>query len=470
MRKRQKVLLISVLLFFTVSVFAQGNNDKISSNSSKNFQYVDLTMAAERSVQAVVHIKTEFIQKNSAFDSYFSGSFWEHFFGLDRPSEYPVVAAGSGVIISGDGYIITNNHVVEDAEKITVTLNDKREYQATIVGTDTEADLALVKIEGDNFPYLIFGNSDEVRIGEWVLAVGNPFNLTSTVTAGIVSAKARNLSILDDNANIESFIQTDAAVNQGNSGGALVNARGELIGINSAIASGNGYFTGYSFAIPSNVARKVAHDLQKYGMVQRAYIGVAIMDITPQKAAEMNLPNMNGVLVAQINEDGAAQKNGLSEEDIILSVNDVKVNSSSELREILMQSSPGETVKLTILRLGKEEVKSIQLLNRNGNTDVISPSSINAENILGGTYSDLSKRDLNYYRITGGVKVTDVGEGLLKQAGVKKGFVITIINNRIISNKEDLNRFLLNNKDKFISIEGVYDNGYYKYTYTIQLS
>lgn len=470
MRKRQKVLLISVLLFFTVSVFAQGNNDKISSNSSKNFQYVDLTMAAERSVQAVVHIKTEFIQKNSAFDSYFSGSFWEHFFGLDRPSEYPVVAAGSGVIISGDGYIITNNHVVEDAEKITVTLNDKREYQATIVGTDAEADLALVKIEGDNFPYLIFGNSDEVRIGEWVLAVGNPFNLTSTVTAGIVSAKARNLSILDDNANIESFIQTDAAVNQGNSGGALVNARGELIGINSAIASGNGYFTGYSFAIPSNVARKVAHDLQKYGMVQRAYIGVAIMDITPQKAAEMNLPNMNGVLVAQINEDGAAQKNGLSEEDIILSVNDIKVNSSSELREILMQSSPGETVKLTILRLGKEEVKSIQLLNRNGNTDVISPSSINAENILGGTYSDLGKRDLNYYRITGGVKVTDVGEGLLKQAGVKKGFVITIINNRIISNKEDLNRFLLNNKDKFISIEGVYDNGYYKYTYTIQLS
>ena len=221
-------------------------------------------------------------------------------------NDYPVQAAGSGVIIAADGYIITNNHVVEDAEKITVTLNDKREFNATLVGTDAEADLALIKIEETNLPFLTFGNSDQVRIGEWVLAVGNPFNLTSTVTAGIVSAKARNLNIMDESSNIESFIQTDAALNQGNSGGALVNVQGELIGINTAIASGTGYYTGYSFAIPSNIARKVANDLKTYGVVQRAYLGVSIMDITPQKAEELNLKSLEGVVVSLIDENGAA--------------------------------------------------------------------------------------------------------------------------------------------------------------------
>ncbi|MCQ2286591.1 MAG: trypsin-like peptidase domain-containing protein [Bacteroidales bacterium] len=469
MRNVFKLLIISLLCILFSDLYAQNSDEKnaqIFPNSSK---YVDLTTAAEHSIHAVVHIKTEFIQKNAAWDSFFSGSFWDNFFGIDRNSEYPVVAAGSGVIISSDGYIITNNHVVEDAEKITVSLNDKREFQGTIVGTDADADLALIKIEGTDFPYLAFGNSDAVKIGEWVLAVGNPFNLTSTVTAGIVSAKARNLNILDESANIESFIQTDAAVNQGNSGGALVNVQGELIGINSAIASGNGYYTGYSFAIPSNVARKVAHDLQQYGVVQRAYLGVAISDITPQKAAEMQLPNLNGVLVAQIEADGAAEKEGLAEEDIILAVNDTKVNSSSELREVLMQNSPGDVVKLTILHQGKEDIKQVKLLNHYGNTDIVKLSEINAENLLGGTFSDLTKRELNYYRITGGVKVTDLGDGLLKQSGMKKGFVITVINGRIISNKEDLNKFLLHNKDKYIAVEGVYDNGYYKYTYTIQL-
>jgi Do/DeqQ family serine protease len=466
-----KILIISLLCFISVDLNAQVPAGEGFQNSPKFSNYVDLTAAAEHSVQAVVHIKTEFKQKNSAWDSYYNDSFWEHFFGIPygQSNEYPVQAAGSGVIIASDGYIITNNHVVEDAEKITVTLNDKREFNATLVGTDAEADLALIKIEESQLPYLSFGNSDKVRIGEWVLAVGNPFNLTSTVTAGIVSAKARNLNIMDGSSNIESFIQTDAALNQGNSGGALVNVQGELVGINTAIASGTGYYTGYSFAIPSNIARKVASDLKTYGVVQRAYLGVSIMDITPQKAEELNLKSLDGVIVGLVDANGAAYQSGLEEEDVILAINDTKTNSASELREVLMQHSPGETVKVKVLHKGQESVKDLRLLNRQGNTDIVEQSNATAEAVLGASFSDLSKRELNYYRITGGVKVTNLGDGLLKKSGVKKGFVITVINGRIISDTKDLDKFFQHNSDRFIAIEGVYDNGYYKYTYTIQL-
>lgn len=466
-----KTLIISLLCVFGVSLNAQTPAGENFQNSPKFSNYVDLTAAAEHSIQAVVHIKTEFKQKNSAWDSYYNDSFWEHFFGIPygQSNEYPVQAAGSGVIIAPDGYIITNNHVVEDAEKITVTLNDKREFNATLVGTDAEADLALIKIEESKLPYLSFGNSDKVRIGEWVLAVGNPFNLTSTVTAGIVSAKARNLNIMDGSSNIESFIQTDAALNQGNSGGALVNVQGELIGINTAIASGTGYYTGYSFAIPSNIARKVANDLKTYGVVQRAYLGVSIMDITPQKAEELNLKSLDGVIVGLVDANGAAYQSGLEEGDVILAINDTKTNSASELREVLMQHSPGETVKVKVLHKGQESVKDLRLLNRQGNTDIVEQNNATAETVLGASFSDLSKRELNYYRITGGVKVTNLGDGLLKKSGVKKGFVITVINGRIISDTKDLDKFFQHNSDRFIAIEGVYDNGYYKYTYTIQL-
>ncbi len=471
MNKVIKTLVISVLCFSVAFSDAQNPIEKNYQKLPKTSHYVDLTEAAEHSIQAVVHIKTEFKQKNSAWDNYFSGSFWEEFFGVPygQSNEYPVQAAGSGVIIASDGYIITNNHVVEDAEKITVTLNDKREFNATLVGTDAEADLALIKIEESNLPYLTFGNSDQVRIGEWVLAVGNPFNLTSTVTAGIVSAKARNLNIMDESSNIESFIQTDAALNQGNSGGALVNVQGELIGINTAIASGTGYYTGYSFAIPSNIARKVANDLKTYGVVQRAYLGVSIMDITPQKAEELNLNSLEGVVVSLVDENGAARQSGLKEGDVILAINDTKTNSASELREVLMQHSPGETVSVRVLHKGEVYVRNVYLLNRQGTTDIVKQSDATAATVLGATFSDLSKRELNYYRITGGVKVTNIGDGLLRQSGVKKGFVITVINGRIISDIKDLDKFIQNNQDKYLAIEGVYDNGYYKYTYTIQL-
>ena len=361
--EKVKVLVTTVLIAFSLTVSAQ----------SGGRQYVDLTDAAEQSVHAVVHIKTQFLYQTSVWEDFFGDSFWSDFFGNSFPgtTQHEVLGAGSGVIISPDGYIVTNNHVVEDAKEVTVTLNDRREFKATVVGTDPQTDLALVKIESSGLPVLEFGNSDDVRIGEWVLAVGNPFNLTSTVTAGIVSAKARNLNILGENTSIESFIQTDAAVNQGNSGGALVNANGKLIGINSAIASGNGYYTGYSFAIPSNIARKVVDDLKQYGTVQRAYIGVAVVEIDNALADELNLSEVKGLLVRQVTADGAAERAGLRVDDIILALDGREINTVSELKEIVAQHSPGDNMAVTIRRNGQKQKINVTLLNNVGNTNVL---------------------------------------------------------------------------------------------------
>lgn len=361
--KTIKLLITTLLVVVVTGASAQ----------SASRSYVDLTSAAEQSVHAVVHIKTTFLYRTSGWDDFFSGSFWEDFFNFSSPfgtHEQQVMGAGSGVIISPDGYIVTNNHVVENAQDITVTLNDKREFPATIVGTDPQTDLALVKIECDGLPTLTFGNSDEVRIGEWVLAVGNPFNLTSTVTAGIVSAKARNLDILGENTSIESFIQTDAAVNQGNSGGALVNASGELIGINSAIASHTGYYTGYSFAIPSNIARKVVGDLKEYGMVQRAVLAVTIQEVDNNVAQELNLSQVKGVCITSVADDGAAYRAGLQQYDVITSINGSEVNSVSELREVMAQYSPGDRVEVAYLRNGSSHKTPLTLLNSEGTTQL----------------------------------------------------------------------------------------------------
>ena len=360
----------NVLVIILLSCFLSCGN----SQNNHARQYVDLTFAAEHSVHAVVHIKTTFLYRTSVWNDFFGGSFWNDFFAQSFPdavTQREIMGAGSGVIISSDGYIITNNHVVENAKDILVTLNDKREYKATIIGADPLTDLALIKIECKDLPILQFANSDSLRIGEWVLAVGNPFNLTSTVTAGIVSAKARNLNILGTQSAIESFIQTDAAVNEGNSGGALVNANGDLVGINSAIASGNGYFTGYSFAIPSNIASKVANDLQKYGSVQRAYVGIAVREITSEVAEQLHLSKVQGLQIMQVTADGAAERAGLYQNDIILTIDGHPVNSYSELKEIVAQHSPGEQLKITFLREGREKHLTITLLNNVGNTDIL---------------------------------------------------------------------------------------------------
>ena len=301
----------------------------------------DFTTAAEKTVHAVVHIKTQYTYKNSYYDQYFGYDPFFNFF--QRPyGNQTYVAAGSGVLVSENGYIVTNNHVVSDASLIEVTLNDKRTYTAKLIGADLGTDLALIKIEESSLPYITYGNSDAVKVGEWVLAVGNPFNLTSTVTAGIVSAKARNINILRDQSKypIESYIQTDAAVNRGNSGGALVNLRGELVGINSAIISPSGAYSGYSFAIPINIVKKVVADIIKYGEVQRAVLGINFSDIDSKLAKEKGIKEMRGVYVVSVFDNSASFKAGLQRADIITKIDDSPINSQSELKENLIRHRP----------------------------------------------------------------------------------------------------------------------------------
>ena len=328
----------------------------------------DFTEVAARTIDAVVHIKTEMTKLTPLYQSFFGMI-------IDRGVRRQTYNAfGSGVIISPDGYIVTNNHVVQDAERLTVTLNNKRELPARIVGIDPATDLAVVKIEANDLQYIPFGNSDSARIGEPVLAIGNPFNLTSTVTAGIISAKARYMNIINNpgvESTIESFIQTDAAVNSGNSGGALVNGRAELIGINTAIASGNGYYTGYSFAIPSNIAKKVTGDLRRYGAVQRGYLGVNVVEVTNELATKLHLEEPKGIYIARVIPKCAADKAGLREGDILMKVNNMDVNSYASMMEEVALFNPGDNVEVVYQRGGEMHTATLTLLNSQGNTQII---------------------------------------------------------------------------------------------------
>jgi len=312
----------------------------------------DLVIAAEKTVNSVVHIKTIMLQKSNVY-AYFYDGYGNIYRRGQKPQYY--VATGSGVILSKDGYIVTNNHVVVGAHEISVTLNDKRSYKAKIIGRDPATDLAVIKIDTKNLPYLEFGNSDKARIGEWVLAVGNPFNLTSTVTAGIISAKARDIHLVgpEHNSAIDSYIQTDAAVNRGNSGGALVNEYGLLIGINAAIASNTGSYTGYSFAIPSNIVKKVVSDLMQFGTVKRAFLGVQISELKEEIASYLNMNKIQGVFIASVPNGGAAWKAGIKDHDVILQIDKKNVNTRSELVEQMAQYQPGETVLVRIWRNGE---------------------------------------------------------------------------------------------------------------------
>lgn len=329
----------------------------------------DFSNVAERTIDGVVHIKTEMTKLTPLYQSFFGMI-------IDRGVQRKVYNAfGSGVIITSDGYIVTNNHVVQDADRITVTLNDKRTFTARLVGHDPATDLALIKIDADKLCYIAFGNSDSARIGQPVLAIGNPFNLTSTVTAGIISAKARNVGIIENNhgleSPIESFIQTDAAVNSGNSGGALVDGEGRLIGIVTAIASGDGYYSGYSFAIPSNLAYKVVGDLQRYGYVQRAYLGINVTEMTAQAARQLGLSDLKGIYISKVVADCAGSRAGLRSGDILLTVNGVEVNSFAVMMEELGRFSPGDWVDLTYIRGGQRLSTQAQLLNSKGTTEVM---------------------------------------------------------------------------------------------------
>lgn len=331
---------------------------------------VNFAEAAEKTVNTVVHIRTEIVTRGNSYYDFFGPLLEQIYGGRIEVPENVSVGFGSGVVISPDGYIVTNNHVVEGARKIEVTFNDKHKREARIIGSDPTTDIALIKVDAKDLEYLTFGDSDKVRVGEWVLAVGNPFNLNSTVTAGIVSAKARNINILGENT-IESFIQTDAAVNPGNSGGALVNINGDLIGINAAIASRTGSYEGYSFAIPSNIAKKVVEDFLIYGSLQRAYLGIAMVEITEELADRIGLDELSGVYVASVSEKGAAQKAGIKEGDVILSVNDVAVDTRSQLMGALGQYRPGDEVSVKFLHNKKEMTRKLKLVNMYGEEKMI---------------------------------------------------------------------------------------------------
>lgn len=426
-----------------------------ASSSKANFQF-DFTHAAEIAMPAVVHVKsTQNLRKSNAPRSPIEEFFWPDMQSEPR-IQSPAVATGSGVIIAADGYIITNNHVIEKADEIEISLNDNRTFKAKLIGSDPSTDLALLKMDGTDFPFLKFGPSDQVKVGQWVLAVGNPFNLNSTVTAGIISAKGRNINILRDKYAIESFLQTDAAINPGNSGGALVDLNGQLIGINTAIASPTGTFSGYGFAIPSEIVRKVAADLREFGVVQRGFLGVNITDVTAELAKEKDLKVSEGVYVSDLLESGAAKRAGIEKGDVIISVNNVPVKTTSQLQESIGRAHPGDTTTVVVNRNGKEHKYGVILTNKSGATSLVSKDQSNLLDILGIEVRNLEKEERAELGITGGVKVTEIISGrIYKYTDMRTGFVITRINQTSISSVEELVSALKDKKGG-VMIEGRY--------------
>lgn len=425
---------------------------------------LDFTQAADKSIHAVVHVTSKYNLENN---DYYSNPLYELLFGNGHQRQ-PSVSFGSGVIISEDGYIVTNNHVIEDSDEIQVILNDKRSYTAKIVGTDPSTDLALLKVEENNLPFIPFGNSDHLKIGEWVLAVGNPFNLTSTVTAGIVSAKARNINILQEQYSIESYIQTDAAVNQGNSGGALVNLAGELVGINSAILSPSGAYSGYSFAIPISIVKKVVADIIKYGEVQRAVLGVAIQPVTSSDIEDLKLDKIEGVKISGLRDDGAAKAAGIKTNDVIIEINNVQVNSNAELTEQIGRYRPGEIIDVTIKRDGKKKQFEVELRNRQGNTKIV--KSDEYFKILGASFENLDSRDKRRLGIDGGVRIIRLKDGALRRKGVREDFIITHIQGDRVENIDELKQALRREGiGAEIEVNGIYPGSRYIYVYMIEL-
>jgi Do/DeqQ family serine protease len=368
------------------------------------------------------------------------------------------MGSGSGVIISDDGYIVTNNHVIADADQIEVTLNDKRTYKGKLIGTDPNTDIAVIKIDETAMPFVAFSNSDDIKVGEWVLAVGNPFNLTSTVTAGIVSAKGRNIDIIQSNYKIESFIQTDAAVNPGNSGGALVNTNGELVGINTAIQTHTGSFEGYSFAIPSNLVKKVAMDLIEFGTVQRGLLGVNIREIDASFADQKGLKQLEGVWVEGSTPGSAAEDAGIRQGDVILKVGETSVNTVAGLQEHIGLYRPGDKVTLTIKRNGELKELTATLKNKQGNTNAINkPASVNA--LLGATFEEADAGVMGTLGLKNGVQVAEVTGGKLRSAGVRPGFIVTEINGKAVNSPEEIDKLLESSTKGYYIIGGFYPNG-----------
>ena len=430
---------------------SQKNSEIQIANSHSNFLpegTEDFVLASNKSTSSVV-----FIQTTSEYE-YRTGSWLDWFFDAQSSQQ---TSAGSGVILSEDGYIITNNHVVENANKIKV-ISGRNSYEAKLVGRDPSTDLAVVKVEVSGLSKIELGDSDEVNVGEWVLAVGNPFNLTSTVTAGIISAKGRNLNLLRDQFPIESFIQTDAAINPGNSGGALVNARGELIGINTAILSRTGSYAGYGFAVPVNIVKKVFNDIVEYGEVQKAFIGAEYVDIDENLKDRLDLSDLGGVVIAEINNNGAAFNAGLKKGDVIRQINGLEVENSATIEEIIGNKYPGDKIQLVVSREGREVSKNLTLTNREGGTGIIRRNIISSKR-LGARLEEISQVEKSLYDIKGGVQIVDYEHrGLFAQLEIPKGFIITQINNVPIESPEELEDILIRIKGR-VRIYGVDQRG-----------
>lgn len=460
----------------------------LSPSHSTPSQPVDLTEAAEKASEAVVYIKvtmggkTETIDYVDPFEEFFGDFFGQRRGGTQRRQVQTPKrqAAGSGVIISNDGYIVTNNHVVEDADDIQITLNDNREFTARVVGLDPDTDLALLKIDGENLPSLVIGDSEALKVGEWVLAVGNPVGLNTTVTAGIVSAKARNLgaaSSRDDvKTRIQSFIQTDAAINQGNSGGALVNVRGELIGINAMLYSQTGSYIGYGFAIPTTIVKKVVSDLKNYGTVQRAMFGIqgmSLLDyIDAQKAKDekfkADFGTNDGVYVAEVVEEGAAAAAGLKSGDVIIDVDGKKITKMSELQESTTKYAPGDKAQVTVLRDKKKQTFTITFRNAKGTTSVVKTTTIDT---LGAEFKELTDSQKKSLNLSNGVQIASIKSGKLAEAGIPKDFIIRKVNGQTIKTVKDLEQIFKvaqNSEDQTLWIWGQTPAGK-QMSYAVQL-
>lgn len=419
----------------------------------------EFTFAAEKSLPAVVHIKSTAVkqvrqqqQMFDLFDLFGQGGGFER-----RPQKQQ--SSGSGVIISGDGYIVTNNHVVAGAEEVDVILNDKREFKAKVIGADANTDIAVIQIKASNLPFLNFGDSDGIRVGEWVLAVGNPFSLESTVTAGIVSAKGRGIGILEGDNPIESFIQTDAAVNPGNSGGALVNLKGDLIGINTAIAGGaTGTYVGYSFAVPAAIVKKVASDLVKFGNVQRGFLGIRPQEVNNKIADEKDLKVNSGIYVDGFTENSSAKSAGIKTGDVITKIDGTPINSANKLLETVGRRRPGDVVVVTINRDGVNKDYNVTLKNIDGNTEIVKGEESTGLSLesLGANFGDLSSSEKQKLRLNGGAKVLSLEDGgRLQDLGIGEGFVITKIGDQPVRTAKEL-ADLLQSKRGRVRLEGTY--------------
>ncbi len=435
----------------------------------------DFESAAAASVQAVVHIKTQTKGRTvTASDPFFGNDFFGDLFGQRQYYIPPQQGSGSGVVISPDGYIVTNYHVISNAEVVTVTFNNRMTTDATVVSKDASTDIALLKVERKDLPYMEFGNSDDVKLGQWVLAVGYPLTLDATVTAGIVSAKSRAIGInrSQSASAIESFIQTDAAVNPGNSGGALVNTRGQLIGINSAIASPTGSYAGYSYAIPSNIVKKVVNDLMKYGTFQRAYLGIEYPDmqsLSQDRIEQLGLDKNDGVYIAGVRENGGAARAGINIGDFITQINGVPVHTETQLQEQIARYEPGDNISVTYVRSGKPFNTTVQLTNINGTTKIIKAGDVTLKRVLGAQFRPLTQEEKRRYRVQAGVAVTDLGNGpIAQQTNMQKGFIILSINNNAVQTTNDIESIAA--KYDVLQLAGIYPGKSAIYYYGLRLN